>query len=670
MVFTQGKSITPSPVKSFKFQAAWVTHTGFRRLVEEQWLPTNPYHLLDNLHSLALSATDWNRNVFGNIFRKKRWLLGRINGIQPAQAVHYSHNLHSLENQLIEKFNEVLYQEELLWFQKSRSNWITQGERNTKFFHLSTIIRRRKSKIDVLKNNDGVWVDNSTELKALVNEYFKNLFFYTPTTAFSHWNNLSRHLTTEDNLDLVRNITPEEVWKAVKNIQAFKAPGKDGFQAFFYHTYWDIVGGSVFELVRNCFSTRIIPLDINRTLIALIPKVDNPESIKQFRPISLCNVTYKIITKILVSRLRPLLNGIISPNQSSFIPGRSTSDNIIITQEAIHTVRKLKGKAGYMIFKIDLEKAYDNISWEFLEQTLFEFNFDCKFIEMVMNCVTNLSTAILWNGEPLEEFKPSKGLRQGDPLSPYLFVLCMERLSNMINHRVEAKDWRGLPLSKKGPNISHFFFFADDLMFFAKADVVNCQTILEVLNEFSMLSGLRVNLTKSKLFVSPNVDRRKAKDLSHICGIGLTQNLGKFLGVPLLHSRVNKHHFIPILERMQQKFAGWKTGVLSLAGRATLIQLVTNAIPAYTMQTLELPRKVCDEIDKLNRNFLWGDSLERKKVHLVNWQQVCHKKKNGGLGIRRARDQNLALLSKLGWKLLNKEEGLWLEVLRNKYLGN
>ena len=186
-----------------------------------------------------------------------------------------------------------------------------------------------------------------------------------------------------------------------------------------------------------------------------------------------------------------------------------------------------------------------------------------------------------------------------------------------------------------------------------------------MLNEFSMLSGLRVNPTKSKLFVSPNVDRRKAKDLSHICGIGLTQNLGKYLGVPLLHSRVNKHHFIPILERMQQKFAGWKTGVLSLAERATLIQSVTNAIPAYTMQTLELPRKVCDEIDKLNRNFLWGDSLERKKVHLVNWQHVCHKKKNGGLGIRRARDQNLALLSKLGWKLLNEEEGLWLEVLRN-----
>lgn len=151
------------------------------------------------------------------------------------------------------------------------------------------------------------------------------------------------------------------------------------------------------------------------------------------------------------------------PNQSSFVPGRSTTDNIIISQEIIHTLKSKKGKVGGMILKIDLEKAYDNISWAFLNQTLDEFGFDKNLIDMIMCCVTTVSTAILWNGEPLKEFKPEKGLRQGDPLSPYLFVLCMERLSNMISVKVAKKTWKGIKPSRGGPCLT-YLFFADDLM--------------------------------------------------------------------------------------------------------------------------------------------------------------------------------------------------------------
>lgn len=330
-------------------------------------------------------------------------------------------------------------------------------------------------------------------------------------------------------------------------------------------------------------------------------------------------------------------------------------------------MRLRKGKMGNMILKIDLEKTYNNISWHFLKETLIEFKFNENQVELIMCCVTSVQTSILWNGEALEEFRPLKGLRQGDPLSLYLFVLCMERLSNMISRRVEEKKWKGISFARGGPCLTHLFF-ANDLLLFATADTKHCATITEVMNEFSFISRLMINLQKSKMFVSPNIDLRQARDLSARCGIPLTSNLGKYLGVPLFNERVSRSHFNYILENLQTKLAGWKRSVLSLAGRATLVQSVTTALPTYTMQTLELPIRLCNDIDKINRNFLQGDTLEKKKIHLVNWNEVCKKKNYGDLGIKKARDHNLALLSKLGWKLIHSEGGLWIEVLKAKYL--
>ncbi|XP_028080539.1 uncharacterized protein LOC114282098 [Camellia sinensis] len=455
----------------------------------------------------------------------------------------------------------------------------------------------------MLKNENGMWVDQPEQLKDLITNYFMNLFGYTPSTSPTNWNNLvSCKLDQADNATLTNAISNDEVWNAVKNINAFKAPGRDGFQAVFFHTYWSIVGASI---------------------------------------------------------LRPLLGKIVRPNQSSFIPGRNTSDNIIITQEIIHSLNKKKGKKGGLVFKIDLEKAYDNLSWDFLKQTLEEFNFDHNFIELIMYCVTTVSSAVIWDGVPLQEFIPARGLRQGDPLSPYLYVLCLERLSNMISFQADHKTWKGVETSRKGPKLTHLFF-ADDLMLFGQA-TSNCSTIMKVMNEFCDIPGLKINHHKSKLFVSPNIERRSAKEMSNKTGIPLTSDLGRYLGVPIIHGRVNRGIFTHILDKMQRRLAGWKAYTLSMVGRATLIQSVPSAIPAYAMQTVLLPAKVCNEIDSMNRNFLWGDTLEKKKIRLVNWDVVCKMKKAGGLGIKKARDQNLALISKLGWNLIRNRNSLWCE---------
>lgn len=187
-------------------------------------------------------------------------------------------------------------------------------------------------------------------------------------------------------------------------------------------------------------------------------------------------------------RLRFLLDKIVGPHQASFMPGRQTRDNIIITQEIVHSLMNKKGKKGGFVLKIDIEKAYDRIEWAFLKKVLISFNFDPKCISLIFSCVTKGETNILWNGEKIKYFKLTKGLRHGGPLSPFLFVLYLEYLSNCINEKVSSKDWVGLKASLNGPCFSHLFF-ADDLILFAKAKDKYYHTNMEVLDEFCKASG-------------------------------------------------------------------------------------------------------------------------------------------------------------------------------------
>lgn len=236
---------------------------------------------------------------------------------------------------------------------------------------MATITRRRKLRICMLCDDNGIWINNPNDLKSIVVNYFRNLFSHEDVLTLEHYNNIAKvKISEEENHHLKQPVSDKEIWDTVKNIGAFKAPGPDGVQGIFYHKFWDIVGPSVCMFVKNCFANKEIPIEANETLITLIPKIDNSENIKQFRPVSLCNVSYKIITKIIVNRIRPLIDQIISPNQSSFISCRSTTDNIIITQEILHTLRHKKCKLGGMILKIDLEKAFDRISWDFIFNTL------------------------------------------------------------------------------------------------------------------------------------------------------------------------------------------------------------------------------------------------------------------------------------------------------------
>lgn len=239
-------------------------------------------------------------------------------------------------------------------------------------------------------------------------------------------------LTTEEKWELDKLFLPEEVGMAVKSMGRFKVPDPDGYQPVFYQQCWEVVGDSVTRFVLIFSRTCVLSRETNDALMVLLPKVDKPEKIQQFRPISLSNVLFKIITKMMVMRLKSVISKLIGPTQASFIPRRLSIDNIVVVQEAVHSIRRKKGRKGWMLLKLNLEKAYDRIRWDFLEETLEPAGLSPGWTTRIMECVSEPSMRLLWNGELAKAFTPARGLRQGDPLSPYLFVLCLERLCHLI----------------------------------------------------------------------------------------------------------------------------------------------------------------------------------------------------------------------------------------------
>ena len=304
----------------------------------------------------------------------------------------------------------------MIWKQKSRELWLKEGDRNTKFFHLSTIIRRRQNSITALKAENGQWVTGSNQIRELFYQHFKNLFTDEEVDFPENLDDLmTRCISEEENQGLNTIPTPEEIKTALFSMQDLKAPGPDGFPALFYKEFWPIVGNTVTCAVTAFFTNGCLPKDANDSLIVLIPKSPNPISVNNFWPISLCNVVYKIISKLIVAKLRPLLHKIISPCQSAFIPGRWIAENQVVVHELLHSFKSRKVKNGFMALKLDLQKAYDRVNWKFIQAVLTNLGFSSTFIGWIMACLSSVSFEVLVNGGKSNHFAPRRGLRQGDP---------------------------------------------------------------------------------------------------------------------------------------------------------------------------------------------------------------------------------------------------------------
>ncbi|KAA3463577.1 LINE-1 reverse transcriptase isogeny [Gossypium australe] len=445
-----------------------------------------------------------------------------------------------------------------------------------------------------------------------------------------------------------------------------KAPGNDGYHALFFQSQWDILGNDVCQWVKSVFDGRSIEPELNNTLIVLIPKKESPKDFSQFRPISLCSVLYKLVMKVIANRFKVVLPKLISQEQAGFIAGRNIFDNIILAQEVIHSMRCNRKGRQWMAIKLDLEKAYDRVSWEFINTSLTAAGIPLFLRNVIMSAISSSTMQILWNGVPTQKFKPNRGIRQGCPLSPYLFVLCMEWLGQFIHTEIESGTWDPISLSRSGPPISHLFF-ADDLVIFCKAQIDQASSLERILSLFCGISGHKISARKSQIFFSKNTEADTRNQISQLFGFQEVQNLGMYLGVPLLHDRVTKNTLDFVVDKIRRKLNSWDARNLSFAGRITLAQSVLLSIPTYFMQTMKIPQGVCDEIERVARQFIWGSSEKNSKMALVGWDTICQPKGRGGLGLRHLNDQNSSFLMKIGFSLVSKSDTLWVRILRAKH---
>lgn len=250
----------------------------------------------------------------------------------------------------------------------------------------------------------------------------------------------------------------------------------------FYQKFWPKIGSKILETVYNILNNNHSTAQINHTLIALVPKTKSPQKIDQYRPISLCNTIYKLASKTLANRLKPIVNTIILPTQSAFVPRRIISDNTIPGFESIHKLRaQTKGKKGLCAVKLDMFKAYDRVEWRILRVIMLKMGFDINWMNKIMDCVTSATFSVNVNGHSTDHIIPHRGLRQGCLLSPYLFLLCSEGLTSLINAVEREGQISSLKISRLAPPITHLLF-ADDCLIFIEATREETNQLKHILN--------------------------------------------------------------------------------------------------------------------------------------------------------------------------------------------
>lgn len=230
--------------------------------------------------------------------------------------------------------------------------------------------------------------------------YFANVFCSTtPSLPFDLPELITPVIVADDFAVLDAIPASAEIFDTLLSLGSTKAPGPDGILALFFKEYWRIVGRDVVSMVHDFFNGGRLLAELNHTFLVLIPKVDHAQTVSQFRPISLCNVSYKIIAKLLASRLKRFLPRMISMHQSAFVPGRLIQDNSIMAHEIFHSFQSKKSKKGSMALKIDMSKAYDRMEWDLILLALKMYGFSPRWIGWIRECLSSVSYSILLNGK-------------------------------------------------------------------------------------------------------------------------------------------------------------------------------------------------------------------------------------------------------------------------------
>ncbi|GFS31963.1 hypothetical protein Acr_00g0020140 [Actinidia rufa] len=357
------------------------------------------------------------------------------------------------------------------------------------------------------------------------------------------------------------------------------------------------------------------------------------------------------------------MNTVIGEAQSAFLGGRNILDGVLIAKEVMDWW-KSKSKRGLLI-KIDFEKAYDSINWKFLLKMMKFLGFGNKWIKWMDECITTARSSVLINGSPTEEFKLEKEVRQGDPLSPFLFLMVAEALNRLMDRAKELGLIKGASVGQSNFSIS-YLQFADDTILFCEVDVTEVTNIKRILRCFEVMSGMKVNFHKSG-----------------ICGVGIENEIldrcagilrckkqrlpMKYLGLPLGVSPRRQAMWKLVIELIKKRLSSWKKRFLSFGGRLVLIKSVISSLPVYYMSLFKMPERVAKCIERIQATFLWGGDDANRKIHLISWDKIIRGKDRGGLDVRNIKIMNECLLCKWHWRFGAKYGALWKKLICSKY---
>ena len=441
------------------------------------------------------------------------------------------------EAKALKTLEEWELREEIFWKQKARVDWLKEGDKNTAFFFNTVKARQHGNSISSWVTDRGQVIFSTHDMLHEATQHFDSLFREEAQgdsiAEIQVLSCISALVSLEMKENLMCAITLEELEKIVFQMKKGKAPGPDGFPIEFFQEFWDIIKLDLLAVAHESQKNKQMLRALNSTFLALIPKGEKADRLSQFRPISLCNVTYKIISKLIAERLKKCLATLISEEQSGFVEGRQILDGVVVATETIHSMANSKEKA--MFIKLDMAKAYDRVRWSFLQKVLRAFNFEEEWIRWVMSCVNSTSFLVLVNGEHSNLFGASRGLRQGDPLSPYLFLLLVEGLGRLIKRNVEKGLIQGWQWGGGQPVQSHLQFM-DDTALMGMATIREASNMRKVLDIYLGASGQLINEGKSSIFffnTPPSIQRRVAHILRfQIGGLPLL-----YLGIPISAGR-------------------------------------------------------------------------------------------------------------------------------------
>eukprot|EP00253_Pinus_taeda_P018287 PITA_18287 len=568
-----------------------------------------------------------------------------------------------------------LFMENLKRLKKATISWakdrkLKQNEEMIRIREELKQMESRKSENTIwrLKDEEGREVSSFPELSGLGKRHFQNIFTdqgeATIAEVFSTVQSFPGFIEEDEAKDLTILVTKEEIEAAMKLMGKDKSPGPDGWTIELFLHFYEQIGAEITEVVEESRLKGVIYRPFNSTFIALIPKKDDPESFEDFRPISLCNCIYKIISKVIALRIAPILSRNISMEQFGFLDGRQIHEAIGVAQEVIHSVKMKKNKGFFL--KIDLSKAYDRISWLYLRMLLTHVGFSYPFVSWIMGCITNVNFAVLVNGVASSFFNSQRGLKQGCPLSPLLFLLVVEGLSRLIHKARREEKVKGIEVAIN-LYITHLLF-VDDILIFTNGNCSELKELKCIFDLFLKATGMQINFGKSQACIA-DFERRERNRMVNLFPFPIQplEAPFKYLGFWLKPAVYKKEDWNWLIAKIESRISHWSFRWLYRADRLTLIKSILSAIPVYWAALTWIPKGVMEKIHRICCRFLWAGSKESSGLPWVAWDKVARPKEWGGWGIKRPSEFTISSAAKSGWRLISMEN-LWTRVVKRNYI--